>query len=301
MTKLRLTLLTIFWSGGILLAQGFSIKTPLSFNRAGQIDNRRSVCLQMLVPTPFDTLTSGLASIVRIPNGVEINPRLKKPSQDVQVLKLYDIENNNACRLVREKITELDLVVESVIPSAKNSRAMSSKHAPETIPLLVVQENRKEISLKGTDAIISYLNSKFLDAGFAVAEEKWLEQFIESTRHVITGSMASFFRLGRGDSVSSAALATDCPRPKKKLVLYNYEGNQFCRLVREVLTELDLVYEMRSTGKMSPRRMELASISSDQSSQCPHLVDPNTGVSMKESTDIINYLYKNYSTCKSPS
>jgi len=54
-------------------------------------------------------------------------------------------------------------------------------------------------------------------------------------------------------------------------------------------------------GKMSPRRMELASISSDQSSQCPHLVDPNTGVSMKESTDIINYLYKNYSTCKSPS
>jgi len=73
----------------------------------------------------------------------------------------------------------------------------------------------------------------------------------------------------------------------------NIKGNQFCRLVREVLTELDLVYELRSAGKMSPRRNELKEITGG-SSQCPFLIDPNTGVKMAESKDIISYLYKTY-------
>jgi hypothetical protein len=42
------------------------------------------------------------------------------------------------------------------------------------------------------------------------------------------------------------------------------------------MAELDLVYELRSAGKQSPRREELASITGG-SSQCPFLIDPNTG------------------------
>jgi glutaredoxin len=89
-------------------------------------------------------------------------------------------------------------------------------------------------------------------------------------------------------------------RPGKPLVLYNYEGNQFCRLVREVLTELDIVYELKSCGKKSPRREELKSITGG-SSQCPYLIDPNTGVSMPESKDIIQYLYETYALWTPPS
>jgi len=70
--------------------------------------------------------------------------------------------------------------------------------------------------------------------------------------------------------------------------------------VREVLLELDVVYELRSTGKQSPRRDELASITGG-SSQCPYIIDPNTCVQMSESKDIIEYLYTNYALWTPPS
>lgn len=73
-------------------------------------------------------------------------------------------------------------------------------------------------------------------------------------------------------------------------MLYSYEGNQFCRLVREVLSELDLPYELRSAGKGSTRRSELAEITGG-STQCPLLIDPNTDTKMAESKDIVKYLY----------
>ena len=99
-------------------------------------------------------------------------------------------------------------------------------------------------------------------------------------------------------SAASPSLAS--PQPEELLILYSYEGNQFCRLVREVLTELDIVYEIRSAGKGSPRQEELASITGG-SSQCPYLMDPNTGVNMPESRDIIEYLYSNYALWAPPS
>lgn len=66
-----------------------------------------------------------------------------------------------------------------------------------------------------------------------------------------------------------------------------------------MLTELDIVYELRSAGKKSPRRAELASISGG-STQCPFLIDPNTGTQMPESADIIRYLYKSYALWTPP-
>jgi glutaredoxin len=93
--------------------------------------------------------------------------------------------------------------------------------------------------------------------------------------------------------------AINAPRPSKALVLYSYEGNQFCRLVREVLTELDLPYELRSAGKQSPRRDELAELTGG-SSQCPYLLDPNTNQALAESSDIAQYLYKTYANWTPP-
>lgn len=82
-------------------------------------------------------------------------------------------------------------------------------------------------------------------------------------------------------------------------MIYSYEGNQFCRLVREVLSELDISYKLRSAGKGSVRREELSSISG--STQCPFLIDPNTGTQISESKEIVKYLYKNYATYTPPS
>ena len=52
-------------------------------------------------------------------------------------------------------------------------------------------------------------------------------------------------------------------------------------------------YRLYSTGKGSPRREQLAAIQ-DGSSQCPYLVDPNTGSSLGESADIVEYLVATY-------
>jgi len=83
-------------------------------------------------------------------------------------------------------------------------------------------------------------------------------------------------------------------RPPKLLKLYNYDGNQFARLVREVLCELEIPYLLVSCGKGSPQREDLKAICGKTT--VPFLVDPNTGVEMGDSAAIVEYLYKTYSS-----
>ena len=80
--------------------------------------------------------------------------------------------------------------------------------------------------------------------------------------------------------------------PARPLTLYSYDGNQFCRLVREVLVELDLPYTLNSVAKGSPRRAELTALAGR--STAPYLVDPNTDRAMFESADIVDYLFRTY-------
>ena len=77
------------------------------------------------------------------------------------------------------------------------------------------------------------------------------------------------------------------------LTLYNYEGNQFARLVREALCELELPYVLFNCGKGSPKRETLRELAGEGAS-VPYLVDPNTGKSMGESEEIVAYLFEQY-------
>jgi glutaredoxin len=281
------------------------------------------VVVYMSLPTPLDTLTSGLASIVRIPNGVSVVVSAAVASPTIRIRKLYDIENDPNCRLVRERITELDLVVESVIPSCRNSRVQVPS-VPQMVVVVEVEEG-KEVVLQGVDEILSFLNA----TTFSINDDDSTTRSVmgddnndysslssslltawNSIPAAWTSQMASWFRAGRGSSVTNAALSSP-PRPTRKLILYNYEGNQFCRLVREVLTELDLEYEMRPCGKGSPRRQELSLLNqaTDSSSQCPQFIDfnfqPSTSTTatiapMRESKDIIDYLYRTYAQWTPP-
>lgn len=266
------------------------------------------------IPDPIDTLTSGLASICRLPRGVTV--RTGYSSSDVVTIKrLYDVENSRGCRKVRELLTELDLVVDSVIPACRNSRVFTDASYEYALPkdaliprMVLVEKNsvdgaEQEMTLSGADEILDFLETKYSlangDAGAAFTNEA-LAVLQELGNYV-----ASLLRLGRGSKVSPAALmmgGDDAVRPPEKpLVLYSYEGNQFCRLVREVLTELDLVYELRSAGKGSPRRAELADVAPGGSTQCPFLLDPNQDRAMAESADIVRYLYQNYARWTPPS
>ena len=283
---------------------------------------RDKVCrdgsLYMSVPNPLDTLTSGLASICRLPGGVSVDPTARRlilaaetEEKRPKLKQLYDIENSIGCRKVRERLTELDLVVEKVIPAASNSRVFldpdyeyaleAGTVIPSMIATTITEEGREqEFMLSGVDEIVEYLDEKFGVSKPPAAEDDLKLLALKAARE-IGGFAANILRMGRGEKVATvAAVGSSAPRPKQPLILYSYEGNQFCRLVREVLTELDIVYELRSVGKESPRRAEMAKVTGG-STQCPHLIDPNTGVSMSESADIILYLYKNYALWVPPS
>jgi anaphase-promoting complex subunit 7 len=195
-------------------------------------------------------------------------PRQKPPT-------LYEFEACPYCRFVREAVTALDLVVD-IKPCGRGSRHRAEARelgGKEQFPLLVDGDT---IMYESMD-IVNYLAEK---RGTTLETPKG---------GVAASAAATAFRAGRGGSVSEGALSKP---PRKLLELYSYEGNQFCRLVREVLCELDLPYRLYSAGKGSPRRDELAQLAG--SSQCPYLVDPNTNTAIAESADIVAYLAATY-------
>jgi len=83
------------------------------------------------------------------------------------------------------------------------------------------------------------------------------------------------------------------PRPEERLILYDFEACPFCRKVRELLSDLDLEVEVRPCPKGGRRfRVEVGRRGGRE--QFPFLVDPNTGVEMYESEEIIQYLVRQY-------
>lgn len=82
-------------------------------------------------------------------------------------------------------------------------------------------------------------------------------------------------------------------QPEKLLKLYEFEGSPFCRRVREVLTLLNLDYEVFPCPKGGTKYRTIVKETGGKV-RFPFLVDDNTGVSMYESQDIINYLFQHY-------
>ena len=176
-----------------------------------------------------DVAASGLASMARMPvaagksttvvEGLAAYPAFRTPPV------LYEFEACPYCRFVREAVTALDLVVD-VKPCGRGSRHRAEARklgGKEQFPLLVDGDT---VLYESAD-IVDYLAEK---RGVTLAPP---------TGGVLASAAATAFRPGRGDAVSAGALAKP---PRKLLELYSYEGNQFCRLVREVLCELDLQY-----------------------------------------------------------
>ena len=106
--------------------------------------------------------------------------------------------------------------------------------------------------------------------------------------------LATLVRGANGIQSAPAAV-----KPKEMLQLYDIENCPYCRLVREALTELDLDVEIRPCPKGGERfRPELEARGGKF--QFPYLVDPNTGMEMYESLDIVDYLFETYGQRKLP-
>ena len=70
------------------------------------------------------------------------------------------------------------------------------------------------------------------------------------------------------------------------------ESSPYCRIVREVLSELGLPYVQRSTPVGSARWAEVKAFG--EPGTVPYLIDPNTGTALFESADIVHYLRSQY-------
>merc|ERR1719359_691438 len=88
------------------------------------------------------------------------------------------------------------------------------------------------------------------------------------------------------------SLRPSAPPPAEPLVLYGYEASPFCKLVRERLNDMELPHEYRSCARGSPKREEI--FQAQGSFQAPFLLDPNRGICMFESTDILAHLAEHY-------
>lgn len=246
----------------------------------------------------LDLTTSLLATVSEQGRGVQSSAAGQQP---VELLELYDMEGCPFCRVVREALTDLDLDA-MIYPCPKGGvrfRPLVEKlGGTQQFPFLM-DPNTDEALYESAD-IVEYLYATY---GSKPAPARWL------TRSARTlGSFgASTLRIGRG---LRARDSLDIGEP---LELYSFEASPFARPVRELLTELELPYILRQTGRtqaldwvLPPMRERLAP--DYQPSQrnrvdllqrtgrvaVPYLIDPNTGSELYESRRIVDYLMDTY-------
>ena len=82
-------------------------------------------------------------------------------------------------------------------------------------------------------------------------------------------------------------------QPEKALKLYEFEGSPFCRRVREVMTLLNLDYQVYPCPKGGTKYRPLVKLLGGKT-QFPFLIDENTGDHLYESQQIIHHLFKHY-------
>ena len=123
-----------------------------------------------------------------------------------------------------------------------------------------------------------------------------------------SGSFAEGYRINivpRDDTKYSFArigkyqLSETCDRDsapvmnRSPVIIYEFEGCPFCRKVREAVSILSLDVEFRPCAQGSMWRKEIKT-KYGKMATFPFMTDPNTGVEMFESNDIIEYLWRLY-------
>ena len=113
----------------------------------------------------------------------------------------------------------------------------------------------------------------------------------------------SVTRLAGRQVAETSSLVATFPRPAEPLVVYEFDACPFCKKVREMASYLDLDILFKPAPQGGPTfRPEGAALRKAQDGKAgfPFLVDPNTGVQMGESDDIIAYLAKTYGNGEVP-
>ncbi|KAB5553005.1 hypothetical protein DKX38_010316 [Salix brachista] len=206
----------------------------------------------------------------------KLGPRPEKP------IEIYEFEGCPFCRKVREIVAVLDLDV-LFYPCPQNGPTFRPKvvqmGGKQQFPYMV--DPNTGTAMYESDDIIKYLVQKYGDGSIPFM----LSLGLLTT---LTEGFAMIGRMGKGSSYTPSKL------PPKPVELWAYEGSPFCKIVREVLVELELPHIIRSCARGSPKRQIL--FEKTGHFQAPYIEDPNTGVQMFESAEIVEYLKATYAS-----
>ncbi|KAJ3671357.1 hypothetical protein LUZ60_007436 [Juncus effusus] len=205
----------------------------------------------------------------------KLGPRPEKP------IEIYEFESCPYCRKVREMLSILDLDV-LFYPCPQNGPNFRPKvlnmGGKMQFPYMV--DPNTGVAMYESDNIIKYLADNYGDGSVPLMLSLG---FITT----ITTIFALLPRIGKGMKYSPAKL------PAEPLEIWAFEASPFCKIVREVLVELELPHLLHCIARGSPKRQEF--FKKNGHFQVPYLEDPNTGVKMFESPEIIEYLRATYS------
>lgn len=107
-----------------------------------------------------------------------------------------------------------------------------------------------------------------------------------------------------GFKINNIQLKESCEKGRtsqlQPLVLYEFEACPFCRKVREAVSLLSLTVTYRPCPKNGQLyRREIKTLYGEGAT-FPYLEDPNTGIQMFESDQILDYLFKTYGNGEIP-
>jgi len=248
--------------------------------------------------SPFEFTGSMVATLARGGQGIAAEPAAVRPAL---LFDLYEFEGCPYCRLVREALTELDLDAQ-IYPCPKGGERYREQAVAlggkAQFPFLVDPNTGEQ--LYESAAIIAYLFERY---GRRPLPLRWQLMPLQK----LNSTLAGLPRLGYGMRVRRSKPAAQA------LELYSFESSPFARPVRERLCELELSWVLRSVGRtnradwMPPALRERYGVEAAPETvnrqalleragrlTVPYLVDPNTGVEMGESSDIVAYLERTY-------
>lgn len=221
--------------------------------------------------------TSLLSSVVRAGSGMQVGALGPRPKE---LLELYEFENCPFCRKVREAFSILDLDAR-IWPCPKNGpgyrKDLIARGGKAQFPYLI--DPNSGIEMYESQDIIAYLYERY---GQGSAPALLALPLLRD----VTSVLAGLPRAGFGSHYREARA------PEQPLELFSFEASPFCRLVRESLCTLELPYVLHNVAKGSVGREAFVARSGRQ--MVPYLIDPNTGVEMFESADIVDYLEETY-------
>lgn len=227
-------------------------------------------------------LASSMAvSLIRGGSGMAVGSLGARPAKRLQ---LYEFEACPFCRKVREALSILDLEAE-IYPCPKAGEryrpAVKERGGKAQFPWLV--DPNTGVEMYESDDIVRYLFETYGDGGVY-----WTLAIPPLA--TMTAALASIPRAGQGGFRRSSR------PPSEPLELWSFEASPFCRIVREELCSMEIPYVLHNVAKGSPSRE--AFVARAGKMQVPYLADPNTGVEMFESSDILEYLDRTYGTAK---